>query len=112
MHNLELTKTIIDQCETDLLLDSNLLDSFTKVERISYCFNRELGAYGINTHVSPDRTSVYLDNQGMSQVLDFFEGKTFQPVLTTQHVQRVQNLVKSANKNKIDLICNMVANWI
>ena len=40
----------------------------------------------------------------MCQVLDFFEGKAFQPVLTTQQVQRVQNLVESANENKIDLI--------
>ena len=34
----------------------------------------------------------------------FFEGKAFQPILTTQQVERVQNLVESANKNKIDLI--------
>lgn len=101
MNSLELTKAIIEQCET---VDPNFLDSFTKAERISYCFNKELGAYGITTHVSPDKTSVYLDNQGMCQVLDFFEGKAFQPVLTTQQVQRVQNLVESANENKIDLI--------
>ena len=104
MNNLELTKLIIDHCESDLLLDPNIMDSLTKAERISYCLNRELGAYGINTQVSPDRASVYIDNQGMSQVLGFFEGKAFQPVLTTQQVERVQTLVESANQNKIDLI--------
>ena len=62
MNQLELTKIVMDQCET---VDPNFLDSFTKAERISYCFNKELAAYGINTHVSPDKTSVYLDNQGM-----------------------------------------------
>lgn len=37
----------------------------------------------------------------MSKVLEVFDGKTFQPILTEQHLERV---VETANKNKIDLI--------
>ena len=66
--------------------------------------NQELGAYGIKTTVSPNKNAVYIDNDGMSQVLNFFKGKTTQPVITTQQVERVQDVLESANKNKVNLV--------
>ena len=66
--------------------------------------NQELDGYGIKTQVTPDKHTVFIDNNCMSQVLDFFEGKSAQPVITTQQVERVQDILESANKNKIDLV--------
>jgi len=50
------------------------------------------------------QTSVFIDDQGMSQVLKFFEGEAAQPVFTAEQVKRVQDIVESANENKISLL--------
>ena len=87
-------------------MNPELIDSFslTKAENISSCLNKKLGAYGVKLHVTPDRTVVFIDDQGMSQILHFFEGKSFQPVITAEHVERVQDIVESANKNNVSLL--------
>jgi hypothetical protein len=78
---------------------SSPLDQISKL-----CLNTELGAYGFQSHVSPDKTSVFIDDEGMCKVLDFFKGKGYQPVLTAEHTQRVGTVVDFANKNKVDLL--------
>ena len=104
MSNMEIAKVVIDKCSQQELMNPEILDSITKAQHISNCLNQELGAYGIKTLVSPDKNTVFIDNNGMSQVLNFFEGKSAQPVITTQQVERVQNILESANENKIDLV--------
>ena len=104
MTNIKIVKVVIDHCSKQKLMNPEILESITKAEHISKCLNQELGLYGIITKVSPDKNYVYVDNEGMSKVLNLFEGKSAQPVITTQHVERVQNIVENANKNKISLI--------
>lgn len=40
----------------------------------------------------------------MRKVLDFFKGKSYQPILTPEHTERVGSVVDFANKNKVDLL--------
>jgi hypothetical protein len=103
MSKYEIAKTVIDKCSTDII-DISLLEPITKAERVSEYLNRELSAYGLNTFVSPDKTSVLIDDQGMSQVINYFEGTGYQPVVTEEHVERVKNIIQSADKEKIPLL--------
>ena len=47
----------------------------------------ELGTYGLKTYGVPDKTSVYIDDEGMCKVLEFFKGQSYQPVLTPEHTE-------------------------
>ena len=71
---------------------------------ISHCLNTELGAYGFKSYISPDKTAVFIDDEGMSKVMDFFKGKGYQPVLTDEHTRRVSTVVDFANETKVDLL--------
>ena len=104
MSKFEIAKQVIDKCNNDQLISQSLPKFFTVADHISYCFNNELNAYGLKTYVSPDKSCVYIDNEGMSQVLSFFDDKTAQPFFTSEHVERIEHIVETANKNKIDLI--------
>ena len=103
MSKYEIARNVIDKCSTDII-DMSLLESIVKAEHVSECLNRELSAYGLNTFVSPDKTSVFIDDQGMSQVINYFEGTGYQPVVTEEHVERVKNIIQSADKEKIPLL--------
>lgn len=109
MKSLTITESIVDVCSQQQLESvfaplANLPITCTKAEMISHCLNVELGAYGLKTHISPDKTVVYIDDEGMSKVLDFFKNKGYQPVLTQEHSQRIGTVIDFANKNKVDLI--------
>ncbi len=71
---------------------------------ISHCLNTELGAYEFKSYISPDKTAVFIDDEGMSKVMDFFKGKGYQPVLTDEHTRRVSTVVDFANETKVDLL--------
>ena len=103
MSKYEIARNVIDKCSTDII-DMSLLESIVKAEHVSECLNRELSAYGLNTFVSPDKTSVVIDDQGMTQVINYFEGTGYQPVVTEEHVERVKNIIQSADKEKIPLL--------
>lgn len=103
MSKYEIAKTVIDKCSNDII-DISLLEPITKAEHVSECLNRELSSYGLKTSVSPDKTSVFIDDQGMSQVINYFEGTGYQPVVTEEHVERVKSIVQSADKEKIPLL--------
>ena len=104
MNNTEIVKRVIDKCSTEELLKGGVPEFLTDAEQISYCFNTELGAYGLKTNVSPDKRFIYIDDEGMSKVLSFFKGKEAQPALTAQHVESLKNLVETANEKNISLI--------
>ena len=109
MNQLELIESSIDNCTKSQLESvfatlSDLPGSCTKAEMISYCLNTELGAYGIESYTSPDKTAVFIDDGGMSKVMDFFKGKGYQPVLTQEQTKRVSTVVDFANKTKVDLL--------
>ena len=104
MSQSELIKYAIDKCSNDELINQSLPEFATSADQISFCFNTELGAYGLKTHVSPDKRFVYIDSDGMSKVLSFFDGQEAQPVLTPEHVQRVKDIVQTANKKNVNLI--------
>ena len=78
MGNYDIARKVVDHCAKEDLLSSDLVDLISSAKNISSCLNRELGAYGIVTSVSPDQKAVYIDNEGMSQILNFFEGKSAQ----------------------------------
>ena len=104
MPNFEIARAVVDSCSKEELMNPELLESITNAQHTSNCLNRELGAYGIKTIVSPDQKAVYIDNEGMSQILHFFEGQTAQPVLTKEHVGRVKDIVENAKDKKVDLL--------
>jgi hypothetical protein len=109
MNQLQIVESIVDICSEHQLESvlgpiADLPASWTKAEMVSHCLNTELEAYGLKTHVSPDRASIFIDDQGMSQIVDFVKGKSYQPVLTTEHTERVRTVVDYANKNKVDLL--------
>ena len=109
MNKLEIIEAAVDTCSKSQLesLFAPLADlpaSCTKAEMISHCLNTELGAYGLESYVSLDKTAVFINDEGMSKVVDFFKGKGYQPVLTEQHTKRIGTVVDLANKNKVDLL--------
>jgi len=40
----------------------------------------------------------------MSKVLDFFKNKGYQPVITTEHTERIGSVIEFANKNQVELV--------
>lgn len=104
---LRVAKSIIHMCSEHIVAPiGNLLTYYTKAEAetISHCLNIELGAYGLKTYVSPDKISIFIDDEGMCKVLDFFKSKGYQPVLTPEYTKRVSTVVEFANKNNVDLL--------
>jgi len=108
-NKLQIAENIVDICSKHQLESvfaplSDLSGSCTKAQMISHCLNTELGAYGLETYLSPDKTAVFINDEGMCKVLDFFKGKGYQPVLTQEHTERVGTVIDFANKNKVDLV--------
>ena len=106
---LKIIETVIDECSKAQLESvfapiATLPESCTKAEMISHCLNVELGAYGFKTNVSPDKTTIFINDENMSKVLDFFSGKSYQPVLTQEHTKRISTVVDFAKKNNIDFL--------
>ena len=109
MNKLEIVKAVVDTCSKSQLESvfaplADLPASCTKAEMISHCLNTELGAYGLKTYTSPDKTAIFINDEGMCKVIDFFKGKGYQPILTEEHTKRVSTVVDFANKNKVDLL--------
>lgn len=109
MNTLKIIEAALDNCSQAQLESvfaplADLPASCTKAEMISHCLNTELGAYGFKSYVSPDKTAVFIDDEGMSKVVDFFKGKGYQPVLTEEHTKRVTTVVDFANKTNTDLL--------
>lgn len=76
----------------------------TKAEMVSACLNKELSNYGLKTYVSADKTSVFLDDKGMSKIIDFFQGTGYVPIITGDQAVRVGSLIQYANDNQVDLL--------
>lgn len=60
MNKLQIADNIVDICskhqlESVLAPLADLPGSSTKAEMISHCLNKELGAYGLKAHISPDK---------------------------------------------------------
>lgn len=109
MSQLEIVETVVDTCSKAHLESlfaplAELPNSSTKAEIISHCLNTELGAYGVKSYVSPDRTTVLMDDQGMCKIIDFFKGKGYQPVITKEHTERVSTVMKYAHSNNVNLL--------
>lgn len=109
MNELELIEAAVDTCSKSHLESvfaplADLPGSCTKAEMISHCLNTELGAYGFKSYTSPDKTAVFINDEGMCAVTDFFKNKGYQPVLTQEHTKRVSTVVDFANKNKVNLL--------
>lgn len=107
MNQLKVVENVLNSCTTEQLeslFGPAVEHTCSRAEMVSQCLNTELGAYGIKTQVAADNTTVFIDDAGMSKVLEFFSGKGYQPVLTQEHTERIGTLVNFAKKNKIDLI--------
>jgi hypothetical protein len=109
MNKLEIADNIVDICSKHQLESvfaplADLPGSCTKAKMISHCLNKELGAYGLETHISLDKTAVFIDDEEMCKVLDFFKGKSYQPVLTSEHIERIGTVIDFANENKVNLV--------
>lgn len=75
---------------------------------ISHCLNKELVAYGLKTRISPYKTAVFIDDEGMCKVLDFFKGKGYHPVLTLEHTERIGTVIDDiilTNVQKLLRVC-------
>lgn len=104
---LEVIQSVIDECgkvEIESIFASIGEGTCTKAELISHCLNKELGAYGLNSYTSPDRTTVLINDQAMSHVIDFFKGKGFQSVLTEKQINRVGTVIDFADKGQVDIL--------
>jgi hypothetical protein len=100
---------IIDQCSKEQLesIFASLVDlphGSTPAEMLSYCINKELAPYGFQTYTSPDKTMVLVNDEGMSKILNFLNGKEgFTPHFTEEQVDRLQSLQKVATKNDVNI---------
>lgn len=108
-NKLEVISKVVDQCSKDQLhnIISPLADipaSCTKAEMISHCLNTELGSYGFNTYTSPDKTTVFVNDETMCKVMDFFKPKGYQPYFTTEQIDRVKAISQVANDNRVDIL--------
>jgi len=113
MNKLQIVDNIVDVCSKRQLESvfaplADLPGTCTKAEMISHCLNIELGAYGLETYISPDKTAVFIGDEGMCKVLDFFKNKGYQPILTPEHTERIGTVIDFANKNKVDLVWSQV----
>ena len=97
MSNFEIVRRVIDKCSNEELINDVMPEFLTSADHLSFYFNTELGAYGLKTHISPDKRFIYIDDEGMCKVLSFFKGKEAQPIFTAQQVERVQDIVETAN---------------
>jgi len=101
---LELITTTIDQCSKDrlenLFYDSNNMTNLSyKVERINECLNNELNAYGIKTFLGPDLSSIYIDDNSMCQILEFFnQNNYYQSQVSKEQIIRLKDLAEFSNK--------------
>lgn len=107
-NQLKILNEIVDQCSKEHLhsVFAPLVDlpkTSTKAEMISYCLNKELGAYGIKTYPSPDKTMILIDDETMSKVLDFFNGKSYKPYFTEEQIHRLRTIQKVSNDNKVNI---------
>jgi len=96
----------LDQCSKEYLNSSaipELAHTSTKAEMISHCLNQELGAYGFQSYVSPDKSMVLIDDQTMSRVVQFLDTKGIAPVLTQEQLDRVKTIQKVSTNNKISI---------
>jgi hypothetical protein len=113
MNKLQVVDNVVDVCSKYQLESvfaplADLPNTSTKAEMISHCLNIELGAYGLQTHISPDRTAVLIDDEGMCKVIYFFKNKGYHPILTPEHSERIGTVIDFANKNKVDLVWSQV----
>lgn len=107
-NKLTLLSKAIDNCsreQLDLLfsLIGELGPSATKVEMISHCLNTELSTYGFQTFIAPDKITVMINDESMSQILSFFKKSTYQPHITNEQIERVKTIAKVAKDNKVSL---------
>lgn len=82
MYELKVVQEVICICskkklDTVFTPIFNLPGTSKKAEIISYCLNNKLVACGLKTHVSPDKTAIFIDDNNMSKVLKFFEEKSY-----------------------------------
>ncbi len=86
---LKVINHIVETCSKETLdnIFASIVDlpkHSTKAEMISHCFNKELGAYGFESYVASDKTSVLINDDTMCHVVDFFKEKGFQPYITKE----------------------------
>lgn len=109
INKLEIISKVIDECSKDQLQNvfsplTEIPASSTKAEMISHCLNSELGAYGINTYTSADKTMVLVNDETMCKVVDFFNGNGYQPFFTTEQINRIRALSQVADDNSINVL--------
>jgi len=99
----------LDQCsETELKnLFSPIVDlpnTNTKAEIINPCLNNELAGYGFNSCLSPDKTSVLINDETMRKVIDFLNDKGYQPYITQEQINRIRIIQKVSTDNSVDIV--------
>ena len=81
-NKLVVLSNVVDQCSSEQFKSvfaplSELPPNCSKAEMISHCFNKELAAYGIKSYPSPDKTQIFINDEEMCKVLDFFKNKGY-----------------------------------
>lgn len=109
MNKLTIVSDILDTCSKEQLSSvfSSIVDlptTSSKVEKIHHCLNKELGGYGFQSTISADQTSILINDDTMSYVVDFFSNKGYQPYITKEQVDRVRTIHKVSSDNNINII--------
>lgn len=104
-NRLTVVSDMIDQCSKEQFKSvfSPLAD-LPLSSTISYSLNKELGAYGLNTYTSPDKTMVLVNDETVCKVIDFFNNKGYQPGFTNEQINRIKTIAKVADNNKVDIL--------
>ncbi len=105
---LQVISDVMGQCsetQIDYLFSkvAELPTTAEKTKMISECLNRELGAYGFKTFVSPDKTMVFVDDNSISKIIDFLEYPGSQNYVTAEQVERVKAITKISEDNQISI---------
>lgn len=102
-------KEIIDTCSSDYVKDLfnplvTLPADSTKAEIISSCLNNELAAYGFKSYISPDRSTILVDDKTVSRIFTFFRQESATPYITDRQVDRIKALQQVAKDNNVAIV--------
>lgn len=108
-HKISVGEKIVDICKEEKLVQGiigSIEDGYgfsSKAELVCQCLNKELSAYGFYSYPSVDQTSILINDETMSHIVDFFKKTGYQPRITNQQVERVKSMIDVANNNKINI---------
>jgi hypothetical protein len=101
----QITNVISDENNiVSFINDLSIKEFCTNPENIQQCLNRELAPFGIETKLSPDGSTLYVDSESKSRIVQFLSGNERIPVLEPGRVERLQEIAEVIQEKKILMI--------